>query len=489
MPRRAASLPLVLPPRQAGLPAYRWLYAAIRSQIIGGRLSAGLRLPATRDLARQFGLARGTVVTAFELLQAEGYVETGAGSGTFVASVTPLSSPRRGSHGTGGAPPPVLVRHLSKAARQVSPFPQHARASARAFRANQPALDLFPAAAWARVASRCLRRASPDLLGGCDPMGFPPLRAAIAEYLGMSRGVTCTPAQVAIVSGTQEALALAATLVVNAGDTAFVEDPGYTGAVKLLETRGARLRSVAIDGEGAVVPSTREPARLAYLTPAHQFPLATCMTMARRLQWLAWARTTGALLFEDDYDSEFRYSGRPVGALQGLDRDGLVLFAGSFSKVLCPALRLGYLVVPDDLIDRVSALVSVTSRHASGLMQAVLADFMALGHFTRHLRCMRDEYGERHDALLAGATRWLAGRLDVAPVEAGLQTVGYPLAGTPVRDLIAAAATRDVEIVALSRFARSPIRRDGALLGFAAVPTAEIARGLQGLAKAFDRVR
>ena len=479
MSRHPVSLPLALPPRPPGSTACHWIYAAIRDGIAAGQLEPGLRLPATRDLARQYAVSRGTAVAAFELLQAEGYVESAVGSGTRVTRTLrppPPSAPRR-------AP----ARRLSRLGQRVVPFGQNLTPSFRAFRTNQPALDLFPADAWSRVASRRLRRATADLLLGCDPFGHLPLRSAISAYLGASRGVACDPARIAVVSGVQEALMLVAGLLLDPGDRAGLEDPGYPGARRVLETAGARLTSIAVDGEGAVVPTSRAAPRLVYLTPAHQFPLGVCMTLARRLQWLAWARRHGALLFEDDYDSEFRHSGRPVSALHGLDREDRVVFAGSFSKVLCPSLRLGYLVVPPDLVDPVAALMSVTVRHASLFNQAVMADFIGEGHFARHLRRLREVYSARHAALLDGASRRLDGRLEVVRVEAGLQTVGHLVGGGTAAALVRAAAARDVEVTALSRFVRETPTLEGVQLGFGAAAIPEIERGVEALARILDR--
>ena len=488
MPRRPVTLPLVLPPRDNRTPAYQWLYGAIRREIAAGQLGAGLRLPATRDLATQYGLSRGTVVAAFEMLQAEGYVEGRIGSGTRVTGALPLTG-RALRPGQSSDAPAATRRRLSIASRRIQPFHQHARASGRAFRANQPALDLFPAAAWTRVANRRLRRASADLLLGTEPLGYPPLRAAIADYLGASRGVACTPDRIAIVSGVQEALGVVASLLVNPGDAVCLEDPGYTGAHRVLSAAGARLIPVPIDGDGAVVPSRRGSPRLAYLTPAHQFPLGVSMSLTRRAQWLEWARATAAVIVEDDYDSEFRYSGRPLSALQGLDRDGQVVLVGSVSKVLCPSIRIGYLVVPPDLVEPLSAWLSVTSRHVSPLTQAVLCDFIADGHFARHLRRMRDVYAERLGALLEGAARLLSGRLDVTAVDVGLQTVGYLKGGVTGEAVAHAAAERDVEVRPLARYVRTAAVPEGLQLGFAAADVAEIGRGLRELARVLDRLR
>jgi GntR family transcriptional regulator/MocR family aminotransferase len=263
-----------------------------------------------------------------------------------------------------------------------------------------------------------------------------------------------------------------------------MEDPGYIGAAAVFESFGAKVRGVAVDDEGMLVrEASLRGARLVYVTPAHQFPTGVTMSLSRRLQLLEWARESDALIFEDDYDSEYRYSGRPIPALHGLDRAGRVLLGGSFSKVLFPSLRLGYLLVPPDLVDRVEAVKSVTSRHAPLLDQAVLCDFIAEGHFGRHLRRMREIYGARLAVLLDSARRHLDGLLDVVDVEAGLQTFGW-LRGIDGQSAAKAAATRNVEVTPLAQYSRGPLRRDGLQLGFAAVDEQEIRRGARELAAA-----
>jgi GntR family transcriptional regulator/MocR family aminotransferase len=247
-------------------------------------------------------------------------------------------------------------------------------------------------------------------------MGYPPLQRALADYLGTARGVACAPEQVAIVSGMQEAIDLVIRLFVNPGDRVCMEDPGYIGASLAFAAAGAVVSRVPLDAEGMKLPGARDrDARLAYVTPAHQFPVGSCMSLARRLALLEWARTTGALILEDDYDGEFRFSGSPLPSLQGLDRYGIALFAGSFSKVLFPSIRVGYLVVPQDLVDCLAAVKSLTTRHAPVLDQAVLCDFITEGYFGNHVRRMREVYAERLNVLLRAAHERLSDVLDVSP--------------------------------------------------------------------------
>lgn len=491
MPKRATPFDLTLPVREPGAPAYRWLYTAVRGQILEGRLRPGARLPGTRDLGNRYGLSRGTVVSAFEQLKAEGYVEGTVGSGTCVSKTLPeeLLRIRRPatvpllSHANGR-------RRTSDYSRRLRPFPVLEVRPSRAFRPNLPALDLFPLALWAQITARRLRRASTGLLLGCGPMGYEPLRAAVADYVNASRGVRCVPEQVAIVSGVQEALDLCARLLLNPGDLVALEEPGYPGAALAFEALGARVSSAPVDDEGLVLggPALRG-ARLVYVTPAHQFPLGITMSLPRRLALLDWARKSDAWIFEDDYDGEYRYSTRPVPALQGLDRGGRVVFAGSFNKVLFPSLRMGYLVLPKDLVEPCAAARSVTSRHPPLLEQAVLCDFITEGHFGRHLRRMREVYAERLSVLLECARERLAGLLEISTIEAGLQTAGWLADGLGEESAEKAARAREVEVTPLGGYRRGGPGRAGLQLGFAAVDVREIRRGARELAIALEGER
>ncbi len=494
---------ITLPPKPRMVAAYQWLYESLRDQILAGQLRPATRLPATRDLARQYSLARGTVVNAFERLQSEGYVEGAVGSGTFVSRVLPeellrVQSPLERS---ALAPRRPTKRALSDYGKRVRLFSGYERGPVRAFRANLPALNLFPIKTWTQLTTRCLKKASIRNLTDCDALGDEGLRRAVANYLVTSRGVKCAAEQVAIVSGVQEAIDIAARLFLNPGDEVGTERPGYPGAVLAFAAVGAKIRAIGLDERGATV--SQLPARgmrLLYVTPGHQFPLGTTMTLTRRLELLDWARKSQAIILEDDYDGEFRYSGRPIPALQGLDSQGCVFYAGSFSKVMFPALRLGYLVVPKDLVDQVKAVKSLTTRHAPVLEQLVLRTFIEEGHFGRHLRRMRQVYAERLAILMEEAKDKLAGLMDISEVEAGLQTVGWLQEGICAEQVAEAALQRRVEVTPLSRYARgiggeSPRRhsasrrgngREGLQLGFAAIDSAEIRRGVGELRIAIE---
>ena len=480
--KRTSGFGLVLAPRDAGTRAYQWLYAGLRGAILRGQLRPGARLPSTRELATQYGVARGTVVTAFAQLESEGYLNSTVGSGTYVNAILPDHLLQVDARSAARAARPAR-RRLSAYAARVIEFPPLENRPSRAFRSNLPALDQFPIAVWAQLASRRLRGASTRLLMSSETLGHRPLREAIVDYLASSRGVTCHADQVMIVSGVQEALDLVVRIVVNPGDTVGMEDPGYIGARQLFQAAGARIATVPVDDDGMTLPpAVLRRARLIYTTPAHHYPLGVAMSLPRRLALLELVRATGALIFEDDYDSEYRYSGRPIPALHGLDTTGQVVFAGSFSKVLFPSLRLGYLVLPADLVDRFAAVRSLTCRHLPVLEQVIVGDFITGGHFGRHLRRMRQLYAERLGVLVECVRQQLAGALALSPIEAGLQTIGWLAPGVSATAVTEAAAARNVEVFPLPRYRGAP-PRDGLQLGFAAVNPREIRRGVSELAQ------
>lgn len=490
MPKQPSTLPLNLQQPPAGTPLYRWLYEELRAAILAGRLPSGARLPATRDLAHQYGLSRPTIVTAFEQLRSEGYVEGKVGSGTYVSETLPdalLDAPRAKMASRAR----VRKTRISEYARRLPRFVRAEARPIRAFRANYPALDAFPTGLWAQVAARRLRRTSVQLLGGGEALGYRPLREAVAEYLNTSRGVKCSAEQVLIISGVQQALDRAAHLLLNPGDPVWIEEPGYPGAAQAFQGIGARVCPVPVDGEGLNLEEghRRWPApRLVYVTPAHQFPMGMTMTLSRRISLLAWARRAGAVIFEDDYDSEYRYSGRPIPALQGLDVEGIVIFAGSFSDVLFPGLRLGYLVVPPAMVDIFASAESVSTHHPPLIDQAILCDFITEGHFARHVRRMRELYAERLGVLLECAGEELEGLLEIPPIEAGLRTVAWLKGEISAEKAARAAAEREVDVLPLSRYAWGRTNSKGLVLGFAAVGTKEIRRGVEQLAVAWRKL-
>jgi GntR family transcriptional regulator/MocR family aminotransferase len=320
-----------------------------------------------------------------------------------------------------------------------------------------------------------------------DPAGYRPLREAIAEYVIAARGVRCSAEQVIVVAGSQQGLDLAARVLLDVGDTAWLEDPGYIGARGALKSAGADVVPVPVDSEGLNVAEavSRYPlARLVYITPSHQYPLGVTMSLPRRLALLEWAQRAGAWVLEDDYDSEYRYTGRPLPALQGLDTENRTVYLGTLSKTLFPSLRLGYLVVPPDLVDTFIAAKALADRHAPSVEQAVLTDFITQGHFARHIRRTRVLYAQRQAALVDAATRELTGLLEISPAEAGMHLVGYVPEGVDDQAVSQQAAAHKVEAPALSSYALMPLRRGGLLLGYAAVDERVIREGVRRLAAA-----
>ncbi len=502
--KKSSTLPLNLREPARGTALYRWLYEELRSAILAGHLHPGARLPATRDLAAQYALSRPTIVTAFEQLRSEGYVEGKVGSGTYVSETLPdelLQAPRTKAAKKGRRRSIPLsaygrrLRDLSREEERTIPrgLAIHSKfRPARAFRAGQPALDAFPTDLWAQVAARRLRRVSASLLAGGDALGYRPLREAVAEYLNTSRGVKCSAEQVLIISGVQQALDRAAHILLDAGDTVWMEEPGYPRAALTFGAVGAEICPVPVDSEGLNLEAGQQRwqrPRLVYVTPAHQFPLGVTMSLRRRLSLLEWARRSNTIIFEDDYDSEYRYSGRPIPALQGLDRAQVVIFAGSFTDALFPALRLGYLVVPSDMVDIFAAAESVSTHHPPLIDQAILCDFMRQGHFARHVRRMRELYAERLSVLVECARQRLAGLLEIPLVEAGLRTVGWLKGGISAERAAQAAARHEVEVLPLSRYAYGRSSRNGLVLGFAAVDGRELRRGVEGLARALEECK
>ena len=489
MARNASAIPFIdlrLDP-SAPQPLYRQLYEALRGAVLAGQLASGSRLPPTRTLARQLGISRYTVVSAFDQLLAEGYLRGHTGSGTFVSGElpdVPAPTPIMGPEGA-ATRPHLSRRGLLLASTSVTAVPEEGRP--RAFRPGQPALDHFPAASWARIAARLYRRPPHELLTYGAIAGYRPLREAIADYLRAARGIRCRPEQVIVVSGSQQALDLAARVLLDPDDAAWVEDPGFPGARAALEGAGARLIPVPVDAEGLDVRAGEREApaaRLAYVTPSYQYPLGVTLSLPRRLALLDWARRAGAWVLEDDYDSEFRYDGRPLAALAGLDGTGQVIYLGTFSKVLFPALRLGYLVVPEAVVDAFSHARALAGRHAPTLEQAVLAGFIAEGHFARHIRAMRALYQERQAVLVDAARADLAGLLDVAPSAAGMHLIGR-LAHASDDQVVAERAAREgVEVRALGAHALRASPYPGLLLGYTALDAAEIRAGVLRLGRA-----
>jgi len=422
--RKTASAfsPLILINRKSSHPLHRQIYDSFRSAIVRRNLSSGQQIPSTRALASELGISRIPILTAFAQLLAEGYFESRVGAGTFVSR----SLPHQSSRSAARTPPQNASRprHLARASLQLPPYKRDPWVRRfGAFSVSQPALDAFPLKVWANLVARHGRNPLARSLEYGDPMGLKHLREVIAVYLRTSRGVHCDPQQVMIVSGSQQALDLSARVLLNPGDAVWVEEPGYWLARHVLMATGCRIAPVPVDAEGLDVAAGIKlcrTARAALVAPSHQYPLGVTMSASRRLQLLHWARQSGAWIIEDDYDSEFRYESQPIASLQGLDDTSRVIYIGTFSKVLFPSLRVGYLVIPSDLVDPFLAMRHSMDVSPPHLYQAVLADFLGEGHFSHHIRRMRALYSERRRILLAALQREFGSFLSIIGDMAGM---------------------------------------------------------------------
>lgn len=482
---------------QPGVPAYQRLAEAIRDGILDGRFRPGEKLPPTRALAASLRLARNTVLDAYEQLLAEGYLTARHGSGTFVAPDLPDRSFRAASPPRPAASPPASMDgNLSSFGARVvegeAPV-QMLRGESTSpyeFRYGTPALEEFPIDAWRKLTKRVLDYPPRELLGYGPTEGLPSLREALARYLQRARGVRCTAEQVTIVNGSQQALDLAARVLIDPGDGVVMEEPCYPGARAVFAANGGHVVPVRCDGAGIDVSAMPPKARLAYVTPSHQFPSGAVMSATRRLDLLEWAREADAIIIEDDYDSEFRYEGRPLAALQGLDDAGRVIYTGTLSKVLLPALRLGYMVAPPQLQPAISGTKWLTDRHVALLYQAVLALFIEEGHFERHLRRMRKVYEQRREALMAAFDKHFADRASVTGTESGMHVLVHIADIGEPDAFIERAAAQGVGIYSARQYyTLDPPAGATFLMGYSSITLEGIREGIRLLAAVAERSR
>ena len=506
-------VPLVPLDPDAPTPLYEQLYRELRDQLTSGRLRPGVRIASSRTLALELGVSRFTVVTAMERLLAEGYLQGRRGAGTFVADVLPERRMRpspappasRQGRVVNRAKAPTLSARGTAMSAVVITGPRLERGEPRPFRPRRPALDVFPARTWARLLANQWKRPLHEHLDYGEPAGFAPLRRAIADHIGVSRGVRCTAHQVIVTSGAQQAFDILFRLLLDPGDKAWIEEPGYLDVRGALVAAGARIVPVRVDAQGIDVARgvrLASDARLAIVSPSHQYPSGATLAASRRAELLHWARTTGAWVVEDDYDSYFRYRGRPLSALQRLDADVVteqgpsprVLYVGTFSKTMFPSLRLGFCVVPDSLVEAVANARALADRNSPIADQAAMAAFIMDGHYDRHLRRLRLVYQERYEAMRLHFARELDGLVSLAPSSAGTHVLGWldHRWTADDRDVSAAvsvsraAANDDLVVFPLSRYCMVPPKRDALVLGYGGLTPAQIGAGARRLAQTME---
>ena len=486
MPKKPIYQELAFNPPKSEQTLQEWLFGELRSAILDGRLRPGARLPSSRGLALGNRLSRSTVTEAFRRLKLEGYITGLVGSGSYVVENLPdeYFQPIEGQLARRNR---VAAKQVGAAAtiKKVIPFPSRQRFGC-AFQPSRPAVDQFPIDIWTRLTSRMMRRLTSSELVFGDARGDLGLRSAILAHFGPARQVRCDVDRIVMVSGVQQALDLLCRTLLRAGDPVWLENPGYKRARNLFRAAGATIIPVPVDERGLQVEQaidTLPVPKLIYLTPAHQYPTGAALALDRRFKLLTWAREHGVTIFEDDYDGDFRFSTKPLGSVQGLDTGDCVAYCTSFSKLLFPSLRLGFLVLPDHLVDPILALRNSTDRYLPVVEQKTLAEFMRTGEFGHHLRRMRELYAERWSVFSEVAQNFLSDWLEVQRAECGLQTAAWLSPG--ISDIIVAesAARERLEVYPLSALYAGEKRRHGFLLGFGAVAPKELRSGAQRLAK------
>ena len=476
-------------------PIHRRIYLSIRRDIVDGLLTPGTHLPSTRQLSSDLRVARGTVVIAYDQLRVEGYLEAEVGAGTRVSAHIPDLCIRAEA---GHQPRPRTVETHGASRRGRAALEEFARGpldvgaarSPRAFRSTPPAIDVFPVDTWTRIASRQWRRATTKDLSYGDPMGFLPLRRVIADYVRSTRGVRCTAEQILIVSGAQHGMDIAARALTEPGDAVWMEDPGYFAIRGVLRSAGARLVPVGVDFEGIDVTEGKRlapNARMAFVTPTHQMPLSVPLSASRRDALLAWASEADAWIFEDDYNSDFQYASRPIAALRASDREDRVVFCGTFSKSLFPGLRIAYLVVPESVVREVKAIRFFSDIQPSYIDQATLCEFIADGHYERHIRRLRSIYQGRRELLFDGL-RQCASWLEPTRHDSGRELTVWLDPRLSDVDVAEAAARAGVTVMPLTPWVITHRLAPSLRLGYSGIDEHDISVGVSQLAGALDLV-
>jgi GntR family transcriptional regulator / MocR family aminotransferase len=466
-----------------GEPLFRQLYLGLRGAILLGTFHGGERFPSTRDLAEQLGVSRTIVLLAYEQLLAEGFVVARGGSGTYVSeglSATPRNTSaksaeiRLSAFGTLAVAAEPTLSLLHRRSAQVHYDFAYARSD----------VESFPLEMWRRILMRQARRASLRQLDYGPAAGSLALREAISAHLRRSRAVVCDPSQVIVVNGSQQALDLAARLLLERGDCVAIEDPQYQGGREIFRAAGARLNAVPVDRDGLDPARLPNRAKIAFVTPSHQFPTGAILPLARRLALLEWAKRAQAVIIEDDYDGEFRYEGQPLESLQGLDTEGRVIYVGTFSRTIFSALRIGYLIAPKSLVPAFTSAKWLCDRHTPTLEQQTLAEFISSGTYERYLRRIRRRNAARRRALLAAIQEHLGDHVEVTGDGAGAHVVLWPRHAQSEEAIISRAASRGVGVYGISLYYLKRPARGGVLLGYSRLKEREIHEGIRRLAEA-----
>jgi GntR family transcriptional regulator/MocR family aminotransferase len=489
------------------VPLHRQIYNELRKSILSGRLARGKRVPSTREMSKSVGVARATVTMAYDYLLSEGYFESYRGSGTYVSRHLPDELLEASEEDIDD-----LVDQLPKRTaplarpRQLSQYGKTLQTRdwlgypddepEIQFTFGRPDLEEFPVRIWSQLLTRHCRQRKLSILD-CPTKagGYDPLRKAIADYLAKARAVVCEPEQVIVVNGSQQALDLVTRVLVDPDDIVGIEEPGYIGAQKAFNAQGAKLSPVFVDKDGIRVDylksrfdvSTAENMKILYITPSHQYPTGVSLSLPRRLDLLAWASRTGTIIIEDDYDSEYRYKGKPIPALAGIDSGASVIYVGTFSKVLLPALRLGYLVVPKDLIDVFSRAKWLVDRHSSLIQQQVLSDFITEGHLERHIRRMRTIYGERRLLMIEALKGLFGNDVTIYGDNAGINLLVRFKTNMSDDELVQRARNMGVGIVSTRHMYLGDAPHGEYLLNYGGLKDQEVIEGLTRLRAAIDR--
>jgi GntR family transcriptional regulator/MocR family aminotransferase len=476
-------MPMIIPLSKTTGPLFRQVYLGLRAAILSGTYHQGEKLPSTRDLAAELGVSRTVALLAYDQLLAEGYAEGRTGSGTYVATSVSARTLSSESQAT------IRLSHFGRfaaAAWTRLNFPEKRnRALPYDFAYGRSDVQTFPFEMWRRMLLRGSRKASVSGLDYGPAGGHTALRSAIGIHLRRSRAVTCDPSQVIVTNGSQQALDLIARVLIDSGTPVAIEDPGYQGTREILRASGARLYPVLVDKDGVNPARIPANARLAFVTPSHQFPTGAVLSLTRRLALLQWAKHRNGIIVEDDYDGEFRYGAHPLESLQGLDHEGRVIYIGTFSRTIFSSLRIGYLVVPKGLVDAFSAAKWLCDRHTATLEQETLGEFISSGMYERYLRQVRRRNTSRREVLLNSINQYVGDRVDVTGDGSGAHLVLWPRRRVTEQTLIDEAAAHGVGVYGISRYYLKKPLRAGVLLGYSRMPETQIQEGIKRLKEVF----